>query len=335
MTAIANGTFVVTGGASQIGSHIAERLLAGEAREVRLLDNLSLGSSDLLRPLLADARCKFIRGDVLRLDELNDALKGADGVFVVAGLMASSINANPWVGLDVNIRGVQNTLEACRSQGVKKVVFSSSAGVYGTPEQESSAEEAPLQWQSVSPAMALYSASKVAGESLARMYKEQHGIDYVALRYTAVYGERQHGRALVGGYIAEICERASRGLPAFTDGDGRQVNDYVYAGDVARANVLAMESRVTGEAINISSGVATSQNRIVEIVGEACGSELKTQRREFAGAGRMPAATRYTFQRDKAKRLLGWEPQVTIEEGVSRVLNWVRRSMPQPESQSH
>lgn len=324
MPAIANGTFVITGGASQIGSHIAEQLLAAGAREVRLLDNLSLGSSELLQPLLADPRCKLIRGDVLRLNELHDALEGADGVFVVAGLMASSINVNPWIGLDVNIRVVQNTLEACRYRGVKKIVFSSSAGVYGTPEQESTAEDAPLQWQAVSPAMALYSASKVAGESLARLYQQQYGIDYVALRYTAVYGERQHGRALVGGHIAETCERACRGLPAFIDGDGRQVYDYVYAGDVARANLLAMESSVTGEAINISSGVATSQNRIVEIVGEARGSDLKTQGREFAGAGRMPAATRYTFQRDKARRLLGWEPQVTIEEGVARVLNWVR-----------
>lgn len=326
MPAIANGTFVVTGGASQIGSHIAEQLLTRGVKEIRLLDNLSLGTSELLQPVLKDPRCRLIRGDVLRVNELYDAFHGADGVFAVAGLMATSINANPWVGIDVNIRGVQNTLEACRYQGVKKVVFSSSAGVYGTPENESTAEEAPLQWQSVSPAMALYAASKVAGESLARLYEQQHGLDYVALRYTAVYGERQHGRALVGGHIAETCERACRGLPALIDGDGRQVYDYVYAGDVARANVLAMETAVTGEAINVSSGVAISQRRVVEIVGEALGKELATEVREFAGAGRMPAATRYTFQREKAKRLLGWEPQVSIEQGVARVLDWVKQS---------
>jgi UDP-glucose 4-epimerase len=329
MPSIHSGSFVITGGASQIGSHIAEQLLARGARAVRLLDNLSLGSSDNLAPLLEDERCTFVRGDVLRLHELQDALEGADGVFAVAGLMASSIDANAWTGLDVNIRGVQNTLEACRHHGIKKLVFSSSAGVYGTPEEECTSEEAPLQWQTVSPAMALYSASKVAGESLARLYWQQYGLDYVALRYTAVYGERQHGRALVGGHIAETCARGSQGLPAFIDGDGSQVYDYVYAGDVARANLLAMESTLTAEALNISSGAATSQMRIVELVGQALGRELEIESRPFAGAGRMPAATRYTFQRDKALRLLGWEPEMSIEQGVARVLHWVReRSTP-------
>jgi UDP-glucose 4-epimerase len=323
MPAIASGKFVIVGGASQIGSHIGEQLLAAGAREVVLLDNLSLGSSELLQPLLADPRCTLVRGDVMRLPDLYEALADADGVFAVAGLMASSIDANPWTGLDVNIRGVQNTLEACRYQGVKKVVFSSSTGVYGTPKHASTTEDAPLRWQALSPAMALYCASKVAGESLARMYGDRHGIQYVALRYAAVYGERQHRRALVGGHIAETCERLRSGQPAIIDGYGRHAHDYVYAGDVARANLLAMESSVSGEAINISSGTATSQNRIVEIVAQLCGTDPKTESRQLASSARMPSAAQYAFEREKAHQLLGWEPQVSIEQGVARVLAWV------------
>jgi UDP-glucose 4-epimerase len=323
MPAISNGKFVVVGGASQIGSHIGEQLLAGGAREIVLLDNLSLGSSDLLQPLLDDRRCRLVRGDVMRPSDLHDPMAGADGVFAVAGLMASSIDANPWVGLDVNIRGVQNSLEACRIQGVKKVVFSSSTGVYGAPEHESTAEDAPLRWQTLSPAMALYCASKVAGESLARMYQDRHGLHFVALRYAAVYGERQHRRALVGGHIAETCQRIRSGQPAMIDGDGGHAHDYVYAGDVARANLLAMESAVTGEAINIGSGVATSQKRIVEIVARLCGTEPRVESRQLASSGRMPSTARYAFQREKARRLLGWEPQVSLEQGVARVLAWV------------
>src|SRR2546430_1197840 len=124
MPAISDGKFVVLGGASQVGSHIGEQLLAGGARELVLLDNLSLGSSATIQPLLADRRCTFVRGDVLRLNELFDPLEEADGVFAVAGVMATTIGENPWTSLDVNIRGLQNALEACRYQGVKKLVFS-------------------------------------------------------------------------------------------------------------------------------------------------------------------------------------------------------------------
>jgi UDP-glucose 4-epimerase len=321
MLTISDGTFVIVGGASQIGSHIGEQLLAGGAREVVLFDNLSLGSADVVQPLLADQRCTLIRGDVMRLNELYDPLENADGVFSVAAFMASSIQENPWAGLDVNIRGVQNTLEACRYQGVKKVVFSSSAGVYGLAEDEPTDEDSPLRWQLLAPALSLYCASKVAGESLARLYRQRHGIEFVALRYTSVYGERQHGRAFIGGHIAQTCERVRSGEAAIIEGNGQQENDYVYAGDVARANLMAMESTVTGEAINICAGVGTSQNRVAEIVAHACGLDDKTEYRQ-SGA-KMTTATRHAFSREKAKRLLGWEPQVSIEDGIARVLSWV------------
>jgi UDP-glucose 4-epimerase len=323
MPDIAGGRFVVVGGASQVGSHIGEQLLAGGAREVVLFDNLSLGSSDMLQPLLADPRCTFVRGDMLRPSDLFDAFAGADGVFAVAALMATSIAENPWVGLDVNIRGLQNTLEACRCQRVKKVVISSSAGVYGVPSDVPTDEDSPLRWQSLQPSMTLYCASKVIGEGLAQLYRQRHGLDFVALRYTAVYGERQHRRALVGGHIADSCERIRRGEPPMVQGDGQHVFDYVHAGDVARANLLAMQSAVSGEGINICSGVETSQNRIVELVAQACGSTQTAVQRHIETGARLPSTARQAYSRDKALRLLAWEPQVSIEEGVTRVLRWV------------
>ena len=210
-----------------------------------------------------------MRGDILRLNELFDPLEDADGVFAVAGIMATTIRENPWMSLDVNIRGFQNALEACRYQGVKKIVFSSSVGVYGAPEDDPTDENSPLRWQAMPPAMVLYGASKVMGEGLARLYHQRYGIDFVALRYSAVYGERQHGRAVMGGHIAETCERIRRGQPRDHRWRRQQVQDYVYAGDVARANLMAMESPVTGEGINICAGMDTSQNRIVEIVAQA------------------------------------------------------------------
>jgi UDP-glucose 4-epimerase len=323
MPAIAGGKFVVLGGASQVGSHIGEQLLAADAREVVLLDNLSLGSARTKQFLLADRRCSFVRGDLLRLSDLFDPLASADGVFAVAGIMATSIGQDPWMGLEVNVRGVQNALEACRYQGVKKFVFSSSVGVYGTPQDDPTDEDSPLRWQALQPPMALYCASKVAGEGLARLYEQRYGLDFVALRYSSVYGERQHARALMGGHIAETCARVLRGQPAIIDGDGRQVSDYIYAGDTAHANLLAMESSVTGESFNICSGAETSQARIVEIVMQACGSSLAPEHRRRDTQAKMPAALRQAYSRAKALNLLGWEPRVGIEDGVSRMLRWV------------
>jgi len=323
MPVISGGKFVVLGGASQIGATIAEQLLARGAGEVLLLDNLSLGSTEVMQPMLSDPRCKFVRGDVTRLNELYDPLAKADGVFYVAGVMASTITDNPWASIDVNTRGFQNALETCRYQGVKKIVFSSSVGVYGAPKDDPTDENTPLRWQSAPAPMVLYFASKVMSEGLARFYRERYGIDYVALRYSAVYGERQHRRAMMGGGMAEACDRVRRGLPPIVDGDGRQVQDFIYVGDVARANIMAMESEVSGEGINIVAGTDTSQNRIMEIIVQATGSNLKPEYRPYTGGAKLAPVTKYAFSREKAKRLLGWEPNVFIEEGVGRVLRWV------------
>lgn len=322
MPAISGGKFVVIGGASQVGTHIGEQLLAGGAREVVLVDNLWLGTPEQMQPLLVDPRCKFVRGDVLRVNDLYDPLDGADGVFHVAGIMASTIAADPGASLDVNIRGVVNSLEACRYQGVKKFIYSSSAGVYGWMEDEPTTENSPYRWQIAPPASKIYGAGKIIAEALAEMYKEKYGIDYVALRYTAVYGERQHGRAVMGGHIADTCTRIRDGQAPIIPGDGTQVQDYVYVGDLARGNLMAMESDVSGEAFNLVTGRDTSQKRIVEIALEATGSDLQPEYVPFKVL-RLPPATKQCLSNEKAKRMLGWEPLVTIEEGVRRVLRWV------------
>jgi UDP-glucose 4-epimerase len=319
---ISGGKFVLIGGASQIGAHIGEQLLSGGAREVVLFDNLSMGSLESMQTLLADPRCTFVRCDVLRLNELFDPLANADGAFSVAGMMATSMGENSWLGIDVNIRGLQNTLESCHYQGVKKLVFSSSVGVYGKPEDDSTDEDSPLRWQEAPPAMALYCASKIMGEAIAKHYLQRHGIDYVALRYSAVYGEHQHGRARMGKKIALACSSIRCGKPVVIDGDGQQVQDYIYAGDAARANLMAMESDVTGESFNICAGDDTSENRIVEIVAAACNSSLRTEYRQNLSGAKLPPVRRQGYSRDKAKRLLDWQPLVSIEEGIGRVLRW-------------
>jgi UDP-glucose 4-epimerase len=323
MPILAGGKFVVVGGASLLGSHIGEQLLAAGAREVVLLDNLALGSTDNIRALLEDRRCTFVRADILRLNELFDPLADADGVFNVAGFLTAPIVANPWLGLDVNVRGAQNVLEACRYQGVKKLVFSSTTGVYGMPGAAPNTEASPLDWDGMPPGLILYCSSKIMGEGLGRLYEQRHGIAFLALRYSAVYGERQHRRALDATRIVEAHARIRAGERPVIEGDGTQVQDYVYVGDVAHANLLGMASDVSGEPINIVSGIDTSQSRIVELVAEACGSAIRPEYRDAPAGVRMPAIYRLGYDRRAAKRLLGWEPEVTIEQGMRKLVAWL------------
>lgn len=323
MPSISGGKFVVVGGASLVGSHIGEQLLAQGAREVVLLDNLTLGSTDNIDFLLSDSRCTFVRGDMLRMNELFDPLKGADGVFAVAGFLAGPMNGNPWLGIDVNVKGMQNLLEACRYQGVKKVIFSSSVGVYGAIGDEPNTDESPLRWHGMQPAVILYCASKIMGEGLGRLYQQRHGIDFLALRYTAVYGERQHKRAINGTQMVEAYEQVRAGVSPTIEGDGTQVQDYIYVGDVARANLMAMQSQASGESMNIASGTDTTQNRVVELVIRSCESDLKARYWTDPNKLQMPQATKQGYSRNKAKALIGWEPQVSMEEGIRKTVKWL------------
>lgn len=321
MPSVSGGKFVIVGGASLLGSHIGEQLLEGGAREVVLFDNLSLGSADNIEALLADPRCRFVRGDVLRLNELSDPFEGADGVFAVAGFLAKPMAANPWLGLDVNVRGMQNVMEAARVQGVSKVVFSSSVGVYGGPDGSPCGEDSPLRWQGMSPAVILYCTSKIMGEGLGFLYAQNHGVDFIALRYSALYGERLHRRALDATRMLEAWESLREGKRPVIEGDGTQVQDYIYIGDVARANLMAMESAASGEGINIASGEDTSLKDVVRLVTEACGSDAQPEFRSTGAMG-MPKTARMAYTRDRARDLIGWEPQVPLAEGIRRMVAW-------------
>ncbi len=322
MPSIAENRFVVAGGASLLGSHIGRQLLDAGAREVVLIDNLALGSTSVVADLLADARCVFLRADITRLNELLDPFEGAAGVFSVAGFLGAPMLANPWMGLDVNIRGLQNVLEASRVRGVGKVVFSSSMGVYGRIGAGGVDEDAPFDWNGLAPGLILYSGSKVVGEGLCRLYEQQHGLPSASLRYSNLYGENQHRRALDGTRIVQAWERIRSGQRPIIEGDGRNVADFVYVGDVARANLMAMASEATG-GFNIVSGRDASFNEIVAALLAACGSDLTPEHVAPAGKIGNPVVTKLGVSRAKAKREFGWAPEVDLGEGMRRLVAWL------------
>lgn len=320
---ISGGRFVITGGASLIGSHVADRLLAEGAREVVLLDNFALGTPETVSHLSGDDRVRLVRGDILRINELYDAFTGADGVFAIAGFLTLPLSQNPPLGLAVNVEGQVNTFEACRYAGVKKVVFSSSIAAYGEPEGDAVIDESfPANLASYQPGSMLYSCTKLIGEALCKLYSAKHGVDGVALRYSTVYGERQHYRGVNALYIIQNYDKVMRGEPPVLPGDGSEVHDYIHVADVARANVMAMASDVTGEVFNVVTAVETTVKRVAEIVLDVTESDLKPVYADETGAVKATSSPSLRLSREKIKAMIGWEPEVSVEEGIRRLIEW-------------
>ncbi len=320
---IKDATYLITGGASLIGSHIADVLLADGAKEVRLLDNFSLGTPDMIAHLAGNPRVKLVRGDILRLNELIDAMQGVDGVFALAGFLTLPMSQNPPLGLAVNTTGMVNTLEACRIAKVRRIIFSSSVSTYGGSTADVITEETPFSAAGLPPASILYGTSKIMGEGLCAQYAKSHGLQFNALRFSSVYGERQHWRAVNAVFIAETCEKVRKGEAPIIIGDGSEVHDYIYVTDVAEACRDAMISASCNHVLNICTGVDTTLTEVVSIVLDAHGAKnLQPQYKEDTRAVRSSAVARLNFSRAKATKEIGWAPKMSADAGIRRYIAW-------------
>lgn len=303
---------LVTGGAGFIGSHVVDAYVSAGHR-VTVLDNLSTGKKKNLNP-----RARFVKGDV-RDKNLSRMFKMAR--FDVVNHHAAQIDvrrsvADPLLDADINIMGLLNLLELSRLNRVKKVIFSASGGTYyGECSRPAREEDLP---NPLSP----YGISKLASEFYLRAYRALHDLKYTVLRYGNVYGPRQdpHGEA---GVVAIFCQRLLAGVPAFIYGNGKQMRDYVYVGDVARANLAAL-SKGEGQSINVGTGKATDVNRLFEILS-ACHSRGSSFERKPARPGEL---FRSVLNVAKASRLLGWKPKISIENGLAETYRYIAAQRP-------
>ena len=317
--------YIITGGASLIGSHLADALLEAGAAEVRLLDNFALGTPDTIAHLQAEPRVKLVRGDVLRLNEVLEASQGADGVFALAGFLTLPMMQNPALGVQVNTVGLLNTLEAARFAGVRRVVFSSSVAAYGNAQAPVLEEDAAMVTATISPVSAVYGVSKLFGESLCRLYAQKYGVEFNALRFASVYGERQHARAVNANFIAETYERVRKSEPPIIVGDGKEVHDYIYVTDIAAGCVAAMTSDKQGLVINLATAVDSTLTEVVHAVLKVCGSSLKPEYRPDTRAVRSAGGTHLGFSRKRAESAINWVPRVSLEEGIRRYIRWLEQ----------
>lgn len=317
---------MVIGGASLVGSATVDELLERGASQVVIFDNMSFGGGPNIAHLEGHPKVTLVQGDILKLHQLLAATEGLDGIIHLAAFMTLNFDRDPWGGIDVNVRGVQNVLEACRANRVKKLVFSSSNAVYGYGPgvKGELVEHTPFHAAGAPPAAVLYGASKIMGEQLCRDAFRKHGQDYVVLRYSTVYGERQHYRAANALYIVETHDAIKRGERPKVIGDGSETKHFVYVGDLARANCMALESTATDVAVNTSGPAPVTTLELVTLVAELSGRpDLQPELVEPDPTKvRLTSGGAFEIVHKAAKDAIGWEPQVTMREGLRRLLAW-------------
>jgi UDP-glucose 4-epimerase len=314
MADIRGKTICVIGGAGFIGSHVVDELLTRDVKQVIIYDNFCRGSVDNLSDALRDPRVRIFEagGDILHSDVLNAAVSESQCVVHLAALWLLQCHEYPRVAFDVNIRGTFNVLEACHANGIERLVYSSSASVYGDAVELPMTETHPFNNKT------FYGATKIAGEAMARAYADRYGLSYAGMRYMNVYGARQDYKGTYIAVIMKILDRLDRGLSPIVMGDGSAAYDFIYVSDCGRANVLALESDVSDECYNVGSGTRTSLKELTELILEIRGSDLPIQ---YQPADRVFVTNRVGCP-EKAARDLGFRTSITLRDGLARLIAW-------------
>lgn len=302
---MACGVVLVTGGAGFIGGHTI-RLLLERGYDVIVLDNLYTGSRDDV-----PEGAELVVGDVADRDTVARVVKRADYVIHLAAIVSiDEARENPFETIRVNVIGTLNLLEESYRQGIGRFVYASSSAVYGEQERLPISEDAPLR------PINTYGASKLAGEALVDAYREEKGLSTIALRYFNVYGPGMRGGPYAG-VIYKFIMSALRNEPLTIYGDGEQTRDFIYVEDVARANLLALESKAEG-AFNIGSGTSITIKELAKLILEITGSKspiLHTNPR--------PGDIKHSkADITKAIKLLSWKPLTELREGLRKTAEW-------------
>jgi len=312
---INNSRILVTGGCGLIGSTTIDLLLREHnPAEIVIFDNLNRGSLANVEESLKDPRVTLLRQDIRDVAAVRKATEGMDAVIHMATLRITACAAEPREALEVMCDGSYNVLEAAQLAGVKKFVTASSASVYGLADTFPTTEDHhPYNNRT------WYGASKVMLEGLLRSFYDMYGLPYVAHRYFNVYGPRMDIHGKYTEVLIRWMERIEAGLPPLILGDGKTTMDFIYIEDVGRSNVLALSSDVQDEVFNVASGTETSLNDLADALLIVMGSKLRP---EYGPERKVNPVSRRLADVSKARRLLGFESTVDLEEGLRRLVTW-------------
>jgi len=295
---------LVTGGAGFIGSHLTERLLL-EGCRVTVIDDLSEGKWENL-PLHPN----LIKHEGSILDDISNIVSGKDVVFHLAAIprLQRSVD-NPWQTHRVNVDGTLNLLIEAKKHKVKRFIFSSSSSVYGNK------NKTPFTENMTPDPLVPYSLQKVVAEDYCRMFSRLWGLETISLRYFSVYGPRMNPNSPYALLLPKFIKLMSQDKIPVINGDGKQSRDFTFVSDIVEANLLAVKSRLSGEIFNIGYGKSISVNKVVRLLNKLMGKNIKPRHGPAIVEPRITLASNA-----KARKLLGWTPKVSFEEGLKKIL---------------
>ena len=305
---------LITGGGGLLGSHIADALVAAGASEIVVLDDFSRGRRENLATASASGRLVVVEGDLRDTRDVARAIDGIEVVFHQAAIRITHCAEDPRLAKDVLVDGTFNVLEAAVRAKVRKVVAASSASVYGLAEVFPTPENHHPYANRT-----LYGAAKLFNEGLLRSFNDMYGLDYVALRYFNVYGPRMDVFGAYTEVLIRWMEAIASGQPPTIFGDGTDTMDFVHAGDIARANLLAAAAPVTDRVFNIGTGVETSLNQLADALLRVMGSDLRPR---YAPPRKINPVSRRLPSVAAAREVLGFRAEIALEEGLRSLVGW-------------
>lgn len=309
---------LVIGGAGFIGSFVVAELLKHNVAEVVIYDNFARGKHSNIAEYLKDPRCRLYPngGDIRDIDLLNDAMHGMDGVVHLAAMWLLHCKDFPRTAFHVNIEGTFNVLEACVKNNIKRLVYSSSASVYGDALEVPMTEEHPFNNRN------FYGASKIAGEAMCHAFHDRYGLSYVGLRYMNVYGPHQDQTAAYTGVIPIMLNKIDANESPVINGDGTQAYDFVTVQDVARCNVLALKSEIDDQFYNVGTGVQTTIRELCDTILDLRKSDLKVEYRPYSADDARRLVQNRIGCPKKAERDLGFTYQDNLRDGLQALIDW-------------
>jgi UDP-glucose 4-epimerase len=301
-------TVLVTGGAGFIGLRVVS-MLVERGYDVRIFDNMFRGDRERVRELESSGHVELIDQDVRYGGAVHQAMRGCESAIHLAAVSINKSLADPSESIDINLVGSHNVFAAAADHGVRRVVFASSASVYGDPERMPMHEDDRLN------PLTPYCISKRAGEDLLAYYQREHGLSWIALRYFNVYGEGQKTTAYYTSVINHFVARLRNGEAPIIDGKGEQSMDFIHVHDIARATVLALEADTASMPINVGTGIDTSVAQLAGMLIDAVGMDVEPQFNP-----RDVLVSRRAADIRRAKTVLGFEPTITVEEGMTNLV---------------
>ncbi|HSF56294.1 MAG TPA: NAD-dependent epimerase/dehydratase family protein [Algoriphagus sp.] len=309
---------LVIGGAGFIGSFVVSELLKEPIAEVVVYDNFARGQKDYLKEQLKDPRCSIfpIGGDVREIDILDTAMHGKDYVICLAAMWLLHCKDYPRTAFEVNIAGTFNVLEACVKHKIKKLIWSSSASVYGDAVELPMTESHPFNNKN------FYGATKIAGEAMATAFHDRYGLQVIGLRYMNVYGPHQDQTAAYTGVVPIMLNKIEANESPAINGDGSQAYDFIYVEDVAQCNVQALKSDVKFGMYNVGTEIQTSIRELCNLILELKNSKLEVIYKPYSADDARALVQNRIGSRKKAEEELGFLFKYSLREGLLKLIDW-------------